>query len=72
MLEEIARWSYTVSFVDGNHKNFVLLNQYPMVEWKGEMSHQLLTDLFHLMRGKVFTLKGHTFFTMGGAMSKDR
>ena len=34
MLEEIARWPYTVAFVDGNHENFSLLNQVPVVEWK--------------------------------------
>ena len=25
-----------------------------------------------MMRGELFTLEGHTFFTMGGAMSTDR
>ena len=72
MLEEIARWPYTVAFVDGNHENFALLNQYPVVAWKGGKAHQLLPNLFHLMRGELFTLEGHTFFTMGGAMSTDR
>lgn len=72
MLEEIACWPYTVAFVDGNHENFALLNQYPVVEWKGGQAHQLLPNLFHLMRGELFTLEGRTFFTMGGAMSTDR
>lgn len=72
MLEEIARWPYTVAFVDGNHENFALLNQYPVVAWKGGKAHQLLPNLFHLMRGELFTLEDCTFFTMGGAMSTDR
>ena len=72
MLEEIARWPYTVAFVDGNHENFTCLNEYPVVEWKGGKAHQLLSNLFHLMRGELFTLENHTFFTMGGAMSTDQ
>ncbi len=72
MLEEIAQWPYTVAFVDGNHENFPRLNGYPVIHWKGGQAHRLLPNLFHLMRGELFDLEGHTFFTMGGAMSADR
>lgn len=63
---------FTVLFVDGNHENFDLLEQFPVENWNGGQVHRVRPDILHLMRGQVFTIEGHTFFTFGGATSVDR
>lgn len=62
---------FTTLFVDGNHENFDLLNAYPEQEWHGGRVHAARPHVLHLMRGQVFDIGGHTFFTMGGAASHD-
>ncbi len=63
---------FTLLFVDGNHENFEKLNGFPMKEWNGGKIHVLLPDVFHLMRGQIFSIEGKTFFTLGGAESTDK
>ena len=63
---------FTTLFVDGNHENFDRLNHdYPVEEWNGGLTHVVRPHIRHLMRGEVFTLQNHTFFTFGGARSHD-
>ncbi|MBP2637775.1 MAG: serine/threonine protein phosphatase [Firmicutes bacterium] len=63
---------FTVCWVDGNHENFDLINQYPITEWNGGKVHQIRPSVYHLMRGQVFTIDNKTFFTFGGALSIDK
>ncbi|MBP2657915.1 MAG: metallophosphatase [Firmicutes bacterium] len=63
---------FTTLFVDGNHENFSLLNQYPQKEWNGGNIHEIRPSVYHLMRGQVFTMEGKNFFTFGGADSIDK
>ena len=63
---------WTTLFIDGNHENHDLLNRYPISEWNGGKVHFIADNVIHLMRGQVFTIEGHTFFTMGGAQSTDK
>lgn len=62
----------TVLFVDGNHENFDLINDYPVETWNGGKVHKIKPDIIHLMRGQVFEIAGKTIFTFGGATSIDR
>ena len=62
----------TILFIDGNHENFDLLNNYPIERWNGGNVHFITPTHIHLMRGQVFTIEGKTFFTMGGARSTDK
>lgn len=71
-LEKIGRMKYRVLFLDGTHENFDLLNAYPAEEWNGGMAHHIGGNLYHLMRGQVFTLEGKTFFTFGGGESREK
>lgn len=59
-------------FIDGNHENFALLNDYPVSNWNGGQVHEIEPDIIHLMRGQVFEIEEKKFFTMGGAASIDR
>jgi len=71
-LNDIEQRPYTLAFVDGNHENFVALNKYPVEIWNGGKVHRIRNNIFHLMRGQIFTIEGKKFFTFGGAYSLDR
>jgi len=64
--------SFTTLFVDGNHENFTLLNNYDVEFWNGGKIHKITDSIYHLMRGQIFTIDGLKFFTMGGAASHDK
>ena len=68
----LKRFPVTTLFVDGNHENFTLLNDYPVTEWHGGNVHKIEPDIIHLMRGQVFEIEGKKIFTMGGAHSTDK
>lgn len=62
----------TILFVDGNHENFDMLEQMPLVEYKGALMHQIDKHIFHILRGEIMTLDDKTFFCLGGACSIDK
>ncbi len=71
-LNKMASEPYTICFCDGNHENFPAIYRYPCEEWNGGKVHRIRDNVFHLMRGQVFTIEGKKIFTMGGAYSIDR
>lgn len=71
-LETLKKKKYTICFVDGAHENFDILNSYTPYRWKGGNAHKIADNIFHLMRGEIFTLDNKTFFVMGGGESDDR
>ncbi len=78
MLDIMAEKPYQILFVDGNHENFDLLEQYPVEEWCGGKVRVIRRDadgkpkILHLMRGQVFEMEGKKIFTFGGAYSFDK
>ncbi|MDE5565677.1 MAG: metallophosphoesterase [Anaeroplasmataceae bacterium] len=72
MIEAYSNLPFTVLFVDGNHENFTLLNDYPIEEWNGGKIHRISKSILHLMRGQIFEIEGIKFFTFGGALSIDK
>ena len=72
LLRWLEKKSFTTLFVDGNHENFDLLNQYPVTTWNGGKVHEIRPGIIHLMRGQVFQIEGMKFFTFGGADSTDK
>ena len=70
-LDYMEQKPYTILFCDGNHENFPLLNSYPEEEWHGGRVHRIRDNVFHLMRGQIFTIDGLKIFTMGGGESPD-
>lgn len=71
-LDYLSTLPYTICFIDGNHENFSYLNQLPVTYWNGGKVHQLKSNIYHLIRGQIFTIDQKTFFTMGGAFSITR
>lgn len=70
-LDFLNNRNYTVLFIDGNHENFNMLNEYPIEEWNGGKIHKISHNIYHLMRGQVFTINSKKIFTFGGASSID-
>ena len=42
----------TILFIDGNHENFDMLEQAPLVEYKGALMHHIDDHIFHVLRGE--------------------
>ena len=72
MLKKLGKKKYAIAFVDGAHENFDLLNRCPEGEWNGGRVHLLGGQIYHLMRGEVYTIEGKTVFAFGGAETKER
>lgn len=77
-LDYLARKPYKILWIDGNHENFDLINEYPVESWHGGEVHVIRRTqegepkIIHLMRGQVFNINGKKIFTFGGAHSIDR
>lgn len=62
---------WTTCFIDGNHENFDLLDQYPVETWNQGKVHRIRDRIVHLMRGETYTIEGVRFFCFGGGVSHD-
>jgi hypothetical protein len=71
-IEWIDNKPWTTVYVDGNHENFDLLNQYPLVDFNGAKAHQISKSLYHILRGEIMTINNETYFCFGGAFSHDK
>lgn len=70
-LEVLKKKKYTICFVDGAHENYDILNSYQPYRYKGGNAHKIAPNIFHLLRGEIFTFDKKTFFCMGGGESED-
>ena len=64
--------NYNILFIDGNHENHKMLNEYPIEMWNGGKIHRIENNIIHLMRGQIFNINNLSFFTFGGAYSIDK
>ena len=71
-LKWLANKNFTTLFVDGNHENFDLLEQYPKVTFCKGNAHKINDKIYHLMRGEIFVIDGKKIFSFGGASSHDK
>lgn len=70
-LEQLQKKRYTICFVDGAHENFDMLKGYPPYRYKGGNAQKIASNIYHLMRGEIYTFERKTFFVMGGGESED-
>ena len=77
--DEYRHWLYylsqkrfTLLWVDGNHENHDWIQRLPVETSHGGNIHRIADNIFHLMRGQIFRIDGHSFFTLGGAASIDK
>jgi predicted phosphodiesterase len=64
--------NFTTLWIDGNHENFDILYEFPLVEKFGGKVREIAPDIYHLDRGQVLTIDNQKIFVMGGARSHDR
>lgn len=63
---------WTTLFIDGNHDSHVRLNKLPTVSMFESDVGKVSDKVFHLRRGRVYTIENKKFFCMGGAESIDK
>lgn len=71
MLKALGKKKFNICFVDGTHENFDLLDEYKVGVFCGGKARNICGNLYHLMRGQVFTIEGLKIFAMGGGESPD-
>ena len=71
VLKKIGGLRYQVLFVEGCHDNYDLLREYPETEWNGGRVREISGGLKQLMRGELFQIEGHSYFTFGGGESTE-
>jgi hypothetical protein len=71
-----VRWlneqKWTTLFVDGNHENFDVLEQVPEETMWGGKVGRVSDKIYHLKRGEIYNIEGHSILTFGGAQSIDK
>ncbi len=72
VLKKISEKKFKTLFIDGTHENFSLLNSYPITELYGGRVQKIDNNIYHLMRGEVYTIENKTIFTFGGGESSDK
>lgn len=72
ILDKISEFPFEILWVDGNHENFNKLYKYPEVKRYGSPTHKIRDNIYHLQRGRLYTIDNYTFFVFGGAFSTDR
>lgn len=70
-LKKLSKLGINIAFVDGCHENFDILESFPVEEWCGGKVHRIAGNIFHLMRGEIFTIEGKKIFAFGGGHSQD-
>ena len=71
-LDILAQKPYEILFIDGNHEGFDFLVTYPEEQRYGGPVRRIRDNIFWLQRGRIYTIEGKTFFTLGGAYSMDK
>ncbi len=67
-----AQKPYTLLWIQGNHENYDMIEEFPIEEWHGGKVRHIIRDKVILLeRGQIFEIDGKIFFTFGGASSHD-
>ena len=70
-LKKLAEKNFRIAFVDGCHENFDILEKFPVENWNGGKIRKIEKNIFHLLRGQVYTIEKKKIFTFGGGHSQD-
>ena len=72
-LDWLENKPFSLLFVDGNHENHARLNseEFEKCDFSGGKAQKIRENIYHLLRGQVYTIEGKRFFTFGGAASHD-
>lgn len=74
--QEFLKWlddkKFTTLFIEGNHEDYNYLKTFPKVKMFGNEVRKINNSVYQLLRGEVYKIDNHTFFTFGGASSIDK
>ncbi len=71
-LNQLEHYPFTILFIDGNHEHFHDLYSFSKVKFHNGYAHQIRKNIYHLIRGEIYTILDTTFFVMGGGYSYDK
>ncbi len=71
ILRKLGKKKFNICFIDGTHENFELLDNYDVGVFCGGKAQNISGNLYHLMRGQIYTIEGKRYFAMGGGESPD-
>lgn len=71
-LSIIEKIGIKILFLDGNHENFDVLEQYPISKMYSGDVQVISENIIHLLRGQVYNISNKKIFIMGGANSTDK
>ncbi len=69
VIEFYSKLKCTVLFLDGNHENFDLLNNLSISSKYGGRVHEVIENVYHLLRGEAYLINCCKYFVFGGAYS---
>lgn len=67
----ISNKPWTTFCTLGNHENYNLIKEFPIVEFHGAPAIKITDSLFYEIRGEIYTFNNKTFLSFGGADSTD-
>lgn len=71
-LKWMSKLPFTILWVQGNHENYNMIEEYPISKWNGGKVRHIIQDKVILLeRGQIFTIENNIFFSFGGASSHD-
>lgn len=54
-------------FIDGDRENYDRLAKYPVTQWNGGKVHKIKENIYHLLRGEIYTVDDKKILCLGGA-----
>ncbi len=70
-IHKLSEIPFTILFLDGNHDNHNRLHKLSKIPMFGGIVGKVSENIFYLRRGEIYTIEDKTFFTFGGALSRD-
>ena len=71
-LNWVTNKPWTTLFLDGNHENFDILDNFKIVKMFGGQVGKFNDSIYHLKRGEVYTIDNKKIFVFGGGYSIDK
>ncbi len=71
-LKKLSKLKFNILFVDGTHENFDLLEKYKIVPFADSQARMISENIYHLLRGKIYSIENKNIFTFGGGESLDK
>lgn len=68
----LSKKPYTIFCTCGNHENYNLIEEFPVVDFCGGRARKITENLYYEIRGEIYNFGEKTFLSFGGAESHDK